>query len=794
MLILPITSSLVAGIISVSLNIFNVISSLAIAALLIALISNRTTANGWSVAGAIIQSSPWPFMLRTDAGRSLGVQTAITIVSYLALLGTFLLALTGFITPLGLQDITIMKPAQPQSMSYIQDNGPIGLATTPRSMYTESRLCLGWPNVACVGTTRLGSEGSYAVWNMIYANVTSKFTSPEGTQSSLNIQFRNYVTKSQNGVNNNQAVPVGELTNIQSFLLSDSITAAEGIVVDMTNTPGIGIVHHTFPSDNQGGQWYRDVLWLEPATECVDTNLTIQFKLSDDLTTPVNNSIVLVDKGGLFGLTTAQPDAYTDTSDHIDLRHHAYAGAVWGNLAVLSTLNVTRSASHYGNTYPLTPNSLNNIGYLSFMPINFLSQMAFGNVNTSTYTEPTYVKSYCQGYNPNSPFTDSTRMVRCSLLLGAPHSVDGSDMSILTANKVLEQPVYSCASTVQASIQRLDITMDTQTTSKTPYEQLQISRQSTKTPILWAIELTDMTVQADNPYWGPIEAGLVNDAYLYTQQSEYLLLPVGKSDFPSISAGNVSFDQPDLQGSSLPALIFTLMENLWLTQSETTVSRFDFTGKNDYGVLALWQELSKSADTAPQIVKYIWTNLMANNAVGTGNFTQANVSPYGIGVNYKIPYAIPAVITLIYWATFICTSIYLLLRRKVTLNQVRNAINHTAIGRVVVNMINPSADSLARTKQWAAFEGKGMIGVVLRQSLEGEDTARFDYDPKDELLCKPLNSIQKAVPLPSPSRSQLRARNTSSFKFVPLRDTDDHDLAYFKPHDDRPDVHKPNTL
>jgi hypothetical protein len=794
MLILPITSASVAGMISVSLYILNIISSLALAALFIALISNRTTANGWSVAGAAIQSSPWPFIVRTDAGTTLGVQTAITIISYLALVGTFLLALTGFITPLGLQNITVMKTAQQQSMSYIQDDGPMGLATTPRSMYRESRLCLGWPNVSCVGTARLGSEGSYAVQSNVYANVTSKFTSPEGTQSSFNMQFRQYATKVQSGVNNNQAMPVGQLTNIQSFLLSDSISAAEGVVIDMTDTPGIGIIQHTFPSDGQGGQWYRDVLWLEPATECVDTNLTIQFKLSDDLTTPVNNSMVLVDKGGLFSLTTAQPDAYTDTIDNIDLRQHAYAGAVWGNLAVLSTLNVTRSASHYGNTYPLTPNSLNNIGYLSFMPIDFLSQMAFGNISNSSYAEPTYVKSYCQGYNPDSAFSASTRMIRCSLVLGTPHSADGSDINILMANKVLEQPVYSCASTVQASIQRLDITMDTQTTGKTPYSQLQISRQSTNTSILWAIESTAMTVMADNPYWGPVEDDFANDAHLYTQQSNSLILPVGKSDFPTTSAGIVSFDQSDLQGSSLPGLIFTLMENLWLTQSEATISRFDFTGKNDCGVLALWQELSKKADTAPQIVKYVWTNLMANNAVGIGNFTQENVSPYGIGVSYSIPYAIPAFITLTYWIAFICISIFLLLSHKVTLTQVRNAINHTAIGRVVVNMINPSADSLARTKQWATFEGKGKIGLVLHQSPDGEDTARFDYDPRDELLCKTLNSIPKAVALPSPFRSHLRTRKPSSFKFVPLRDTDDHDLAYFKPHDDRPDEHKPNDL
>jgi hypothetical protein len=608
------------------------------------------------------------------------------------------------------------------------------------------------------------------------------------------MQFRQYVTRAQNNVNANQSSPVGELTNIESFFLTDSITAAEGVVIDMTSTPGVGILQHTFPSDSQGGQWYRDVLWLEPVTECVDTNLTIQFKLSDDLTTPVNGSIVLVDKGGLFGLTNDQPYAYTDTPENIDLQHHAYAGAVWGNLAVLTTLNVTRSASHYGNTYPLTPNTLNNIGYLSFMPIDFLSQMVFENINNASYAEPTYVKTYCQGYTPTTGFSASTRMVHCSLMLGAPHSADGSDINILTTNKMLEQPVYSCASTVQASIQQLDITMDNQMTSRSPYSQLQISRQSNNNPILWAVESMAMPVRKGNPYWGPVNDEYANGAYLYTQQSETLILPVGKSDFPILSDGVVTIDQSDLQGSSLPGLIFMLMENLWLTQSRPIVSKFDFTGKNDCGVLAMWQELSKTADTAPQIVKYVWTNLMANNAMGVGNFTEANVAPYGIGVTYAIPYALPAFLTLIYWTAFICFSVFLLLRRKVTLKQVRNAINHTATGRVVVNMINPTADSLAPTKQWEKLDGRGSIGVVLRQSIEGEDSARFDYDPRDELLYRALNSIAKAVPLPSPPPSQLRARNPSTHKFVPLRDTDDHDLAYYKPHDDRPHEHKPNDL
>lgn len=69
----------------------------------------------------------------------------------------------------------------------------------------------------------------------------------------------------------------------------------------------------------------------------------------------------------------------------------------------------------------------------------------------------------------------------------------------------------------------------------------------------------------------------------------------------------------------------------------------------------------------------------------------------------------------------------------------------------------------------------------------------FDYDPRDELLYRTLNSRTKTVPLPSPPPSQLIARLSSTHKFVPLKDTDDHDIAYYKTHADRPHEHKPNV-
>jgi hypothetical protein len=177
-----------------------------------------------------------------------------------------------------------------------------------------------------------------------------------------------------------------------------------------------------------------------------------------------------------------------------------------------------------------------------------------------------------------------------------------------------------------------------------------------------------------------------------------------------------------------------------------------------------------TVETAPQIVKYVWTNLMASNAIGIGNFSMAEVSPAGTGVTYDIRYAIPAFITLAFWLCFICFSLVLLIRRQVTLNEIRNAINQTTIGRAVVNMINPSSHSLVKTKEWAEVDGKSNIGLALSRTVEGEGTAKFDYDPKDMPLAQILDSLPRSPP--SEGLSQIRARKPSSSTFSPLNDSE----------------------
>jgi hypothetical protein len=71
----------------------------------------------------------------------------------------------------------------------------------------------------------------------------------------------------------------------ESLILRTGIFAIRGLVVDMDN-PGIGLWNRTLPTETpHGGVWPADVLWLEPVSACVDTNLSLDYMVEDDSST-----------------------------------------------------------------------------------------------------------------------------------------------------------------------------------------------------------------------------------------------------------------------------------------------------------------------------------------------------------------------------------------------------------------------------------------------------------------------------------------------------------------------------
>lgn len=106
--------------------------------------------------------------------------------------------------------------------------------------------------------------------------------------------------------NNGSAYPVGNFRAISSLVLNDGYDVVEGLVVD-TKDGGIGFRNHSAPPPSPyGGVWTEDLLFIRPVTQCVDTNLTLNFAIARN--TSVSDSqkpveLWLIDKGGFSSLS-----------------------------------------------------------------------------------------------------------------------------------------------------------------------------------------------------------------------------------------------------------------------------------------------------------------------------------------------------------------------------------------------------------------------------------------------------------------------------------------------------------
>jgi hypothetical protein len=138
----------------------------------------------------------------------------------------------------------------------------------------------------------------------------------------------------------------------------------------------VGFRNHTAPPfTTYGSTWQEDLLFWEPLTQCVDTNLTFDYEI------PANTSqesggpqgailgsvvnIRLVDHGGFVNLARKIPQPnFTDTQADPDLWTRAYTGAWWNNLNTMAFMGIAnfrngsdatslqRTNSTLGQEYP----------------------------------------------------------------------------------------------------------------------------------------------------------------------------------------------------------------------------------------------------------------------------------------------------------------------------------------------------------------------------------------------------------------------------------------------------------
>jgi hypothetical protein len=319
------------------------------------------------------------------------------MLSWLQSLATVLVAITGVVTPLGLYEaVGPAKSPSQQVFHYLQDSSPFGYGTLARNNLPWSRICgsiapLGCPNSPSNVTIISNETGDYwqADWysSHVPQDVIDVFQSGLSTMnktvsSVFDIEWRSYTLSQpddQDGalpIDNGTAYPIGTYQHISTITMDDKILLVEGLIVD-TRDGGIGFRNHSAPPPREyASTWSEDILFIQPQTQCVDTNLTLDFSIpattSEGTSTIVN--LVLTDRGGFSNIDHKYPTwEMGDTQGNPDLWRRAYKAAFRNNVYSMFFLNVTAPAnksvpgshafeyldSFVGKAFPLQRNGSN---------------------------------------------------------------------------------------------------------------------------------------------------------------------------------------------------------------------------------------------------------------------------------------------------------------------------------------------------------------------------------------------------------------------------------------------------
>lgn len=309
--------------------------------------------------GRSLHSSHWPLLLRADYSAINAVSRAVRVEGIFRFLVLLIVGIAAVVTPLGLYDSVVPgESSVPQPFKYQNDISPFGAGTPPRANLGFNRLCGSFLPLACPGSKTIIQEtrkGDKLTVNLtdsydldVPSNLTEMFQSglkdmPPTMSSIFDIQWRSYAINLDEKKNNGSAFLVGNYKQVDNLLLRDGYMAVEGLIVD-NKGGGIGFRNHTIPAPHlkYGGLWSEDLLFIEPSTKCVDTNITVDFTIPDYSYNSSMSDVKLTDHGGFSKLNTTYPQYdRSDPQRNPDLYGRAFKAAYLHNAYTMLLLNVT---------------------------------------------------------------------------------------------------------------------------------------------------------------------------------------------------------------------------------------------------------------------------------------------------------------------------------------------------------------------------------------------------------------------------------------------------------------------
>lgn len=713
-------------------------------------------------------------MLRADPVTDNHVDWSVSVVAYLGLAFAFLTFVAGFVTPLGLGEGISAVGERTMDFAYAPDLSSFGRNTQQRSDMPLSRDCVN-DVFLCPGAivpdyfvgkgynTTINPNASATT--SIPSNITKLFSSATKDSTVANIfeiQYRSWKKKTNDFFDDKEPYVAGVYRGVDNLIPRENITIAEGVVADM-ESGGIGFRNHTLPSGlTDGASWDEDLLWLEPDTSCVNTNLSLEVVLGDTSESAIFpvDKLELVDDGGFADLRHGNPfdDWPNLTYADPDVRIRADRAAWFHNVLFAMILNLTDAQSYeYGlNTtrgrhYPLdakgslaediSPLSIftNILDIGSMLDLPDVDMRDDGNLTNSDgrtlypledypYERALYLNrglsTRCSGATNSGLLNenDYDSNVNCGYFLGFPSRVDGGSPLEEETGSKWKLPLNVCAGSVKASIKSVSFAINGSDSAT----ELGITKVRSKSYTdsashpLWAFEdrrFPGYEGARMAPLWG-----LVDDSYEGTKGYNFSRRPdLYLPHTEPISTWGSNAPRDSLAGTAAPlGVLSDLFSSAFNPYSERTTQ---YRGSNNLVLRSKWSSLSSTSGGAELILRLVWTDIMASATVGTS--TRGIPSSFGDGENrgnpgvvtiyqrkitYDMKYAIPAIILLAIWLLVIIAAFVSGVIHRHILPHMRQLINDTSVGRVgAVAAGDPNARVYIRstTQEWL-----GAIGHV----------------------------------------------------------------------------------
>lgn len=742
------------------------------------MLRDTETASTWTVAGADLAASIWPRLLRTDASGNGGrVRTGIRVVSKAIPFLVLLCAITSIVTPIGLGQELRALPPTAASFQYAKDQSPYGQGTSQRGRHEFSRECtllvgLGIP-LPCpysdskvdIETNETGyrfeviGEYNYTIPSQLREIFSSGTTAATTVSNFFDIEWRQ-LSRVITDLRGKKPHDVGMFRQLDSFILDNSYKLVEGLVID-AKTGGVGFRNHTIPVGLlHGATWEEDLLFVEPVTECVNTNLTFEFEMtSNDSEAGGIRKLFIRDQGGFAKLNTTRPQLdHPNAQSNPDLAARAYKAAWLNNALTMLYMNVTNPKdeakgvksfsymnSEVGKAFQIPYSAADSYDGLSLSAefgkyLHLETTGRFTLDGVFNYSNPFNISTrdfsavplLCSGAGKDDIANISNIYVGCSLVRGAPKRTDGGDAYLFEDGSKWSSSMHVCASAVRATIKTVHFVLNGTDANLSGLRVQSISPKTYPDPAdhpLWGLEDSGLSLGGISPLWGVLSPEHASRPNVSSTRQPHFHLPGYSSGASAakISAGTTM--RQNLPGATFAQMVMTrvvgMADDAW---------PFDYSGGSSVALFTRWQALSSDAAGAAEVLNLMWTDLAASAVVGTRAGadvpSQQMVRPVGSRITYDVRFGIPAAFLLLALGIVVVLACGTTCFGRGGMGALRTRIGQLSAGRVFTTFLYPDESTLTmRPRQWREVNGLKVVtvGLVARPGDGGPGEEQYIY-------------------------------------------------------------------